>query len=88
MPGLVGFSGRINDPEVIKAIENRNKSGRGCIYIGIPLPLIIYLIVSFVSDEVDTVDALIFGGGVSVVFFCFTYLANILAMQSAVGMAL
>jgi hypothetical protein len=39
MPGLVGFSGRINDPEVIKEIEDRNKKGRGCIFIGILLPL-------------------------------------------------
>lgn len=68
MPGLVGFSGRINDPEVIKEIEDRNKKGRGCIFIGIPLPLIIFLIVSFASDEVGTADALVFGGGVSVVF--------------------
>jgi ribosomal protein S27AE len=61
MPGLVGFSRRINDPEVIKEIEDRNKKGRGCIFIGIPLPFIIFLIVSFVSDEVDTLDAIVFG---------------------------
>jgi len=68
VPGLVGFSERINDPEVIKKIEDNNKKGRGCIFIGIPLPLIIFLIVSFVSAEVETMDALIFGGGISFVF--------------------
>lgn len=68
MPGLVGFSERINDPEVMKEIEDRNKKGRGCIIIGIPLPFIIFLIVSFATEEVSTVDALIFGGGISVVF--------------------
>jgi hypothetical protein len=71
MPGLIGFSERINDPEVMKKIEDRNKKGRGCIIIGIPLPLIIFLIVSFASEEVRTVDALVFGGGVSAVFLLF-----------------
>jgi phosphoheptose isomerase len=33
MPGLVGFSGHINDPEVIKKIEDGNKKGRGCIFL-------------------------------------------------------
>ncbi len=78
VPGLVGFSGRINDPEVIKKIEDRNKEGRGCIFIGIPLPLIIYLIVSFVSEEVSTMDALVFGGGISVVFLLFYLFAEYL----------
>jgi ribosomal protein L40E len=81
MPGLVGFSGHINDPEVIKKIEDGNKKGRGCIFIGISLPLIIYLIVSFVSDEVDTMDALVFGGGLSVLFLLIylfgEYLTNV-----------
>ncbi len=71
MPGCVGFSERINDPEVIKKIEKRNKKGRGCIIIGVPLPLIIFLIVSFASEEVRTVDALVFGGGISVVILLF-----------------
>jgi hypothetical protein len=70
-PGCVGFSERINDPEVIKKIEERNKKGRGCIIIGVPLPLIIFLIVSFASEEVRTVDALVFGGGISVVILLF-----------------
>lgn len=78
MQGLVGFSGRINDPEVIKEIEDRYKKGRGCIFIGIPLPFIIFLIVSFASDEVNTVDALVFGGGISVVFLLFYLFAAFL----------
>ncbi|HHU79187.1 MAG: zinc-ribbon domain-containing protein [Caldicoprobacterales bacterium] len=68
VPGLVGFSGRINDPEVFKKIEEMSKKGRGCIFFGVLLPFIIYLIVSLVSDEVDTMDAFVFGGGLSVVF--------------------
>jgi hypothetical protein len=66
--GFFGFSERINDPEIIKEIEERDKKGRGCIFIGIPLPLVILLIVSLVSDEVGTKDALVFGGGISFVF--------------------
>lgn len=68
MSGFVGFSGRINDPEVIKNIEDDNKKGRGCIFIGIPLPLIILLIAGVVTDEVSTTDALVIGGGISFVF--------------------
>lgn len=67
VPIGIGFSDRINHPEVIKEIADREKKGRGCIFIGIPMPFIIYLIVSLVSDEVSTKDALVFGGGISVV---------------------
>lgn len=80
LPRYIGFSERINDPEVIKQIEHNNKKGRGCIFIGIPLPFIIFLIVSFVSEEIRTADALVFGGGISVVFLLFylfgSYLTN------------
>lgn len=71
MPRYIGFSERINYPEVIKEIEERSKKGRGCIFIGIPLPFIIFLMVSFASEEVRLVDALVFGGGISVVFLLF-----------------
>ena len=78
--GSVGFSDKINDPKIIESMEKSKKAGRGCVYILIPLPLIIYLIVSFVSDEVETKDALIIGGAISVVFLLFnlftTYLSD------------
>ena len=79
MPGLIGFSERINDPEVIKEIEERKKKGRGCIIIGIPLPLIIFLVVSFATEEVSRMDALVFGGGMSVVFLLFYLFSNFLS---------
>jgi hypothetical protein len=79
MPGYIGFSERINDPEVMKEIEDSNKKGRGCIFIGIPLPLVIFLVVSLVSDEVGTLDALVFGGGISVVFLLFYLFSNFLS---------
>ena len=78
VPGLVGFSGRINDPEVIKEIKDRDRKGSGCIFIGILLPFIIYLIVSLVSEEVSTMDALVFGGGISFVFLLFYLFAAFL----------
>lgn len=78
MPGRIGFSERINNPEVMKELEDRKKKGRGCMIIGIPLPFIIYLIVSFASEEVRTVDALVFGGGISVVFLLFYLFGNFL----------
>ncbi len=74
--GLVGFSNRINAPEVIEYISKSNKSARGCAFVLIPLPFIIYTIVSFVSDEVQTADALIFGGGISLVFLFFYLLTK------------
>ncbi len=80
MSGRVGFSERINHPEVIKELEERKKKGNGCIVIGILLPFIIYLIVSFTSEEVSTKDALVFGGGISLVllllFLFASYLSN------------
>lgn len=68
VPLSIGFSDRINNPEVINTIDERKKRGRGCIFIGIPLPLIILLIVSYASEELGLNDALVFGGGLSFVF--------------------
>lgn len=78
MPACIGFSNHINNPEVMKTIEDIDKKGRGCIYIGIPLPLIIFLIVSFATEEVKTVDALVFGGGISLVFVLFYFFGSFL----------
>ncbi|NLO48459.1 MAG: zinc ribbon domain-containing protein [Clostridiales bacterium] len=69
--GLVGFSDRIISPEAIEYIKQSKKSARGCAFVLVPLPFIIYMIVSFVSDEVETADALVFGGGISVAFLLF-----------------
>ncbi|HBR32520.1 MAG: zinc ribbon domain-containing protein [Eubacteriales bacterium] len=74
--GSVGFSDKINDPRITESIKKGKKSARGCAFILIPLPLIIYLVVSFVSDEVDTTDALVIGGAISGVFFLFNLLTN------------
>ncbi|NLB60988.1 MAG: zinc-ribbon domain-containing protein [Clostridiales bacterium] len=73
--GSVGFSDKINDPKILESIEKRKKFSRGCAFIMIPLPLIIYLIVSFVSEEVETIDALVIGGAISFVFFLFILLS-------------
>ena len=86
--GLVGLSERINDPEIIKEIEERDKKGRGCIFIGIPLPLIIFLIVSLATEEVSTADALVLAAEYQLCFWCFMYLAIFFLTQSAAGMAL
>lgn len=64
----VGFSDKINDQKIVESIEKSKKFSRGCAFITIPLPLIIYLIVSLVSDEVETTDAFVIGGTISVVF--------------------
>lgn len=77
--GRVGFSDKINDPKIIESMEKSKKAGRDCIYILIPLPLIIYLIVSFVSDEVELKDALIIGGAISVIFLLFNLFTSFLS---------
>jgi len=73
--GRVGFSDKINDPKIVESIKKSKKFSRGCAFIMIPLPLIIYLIVSFVSDEVNTTDALVIGGAISVVFLLINLLS-------------
>lgn len=75
LTGRIGFSDRINAPEITEYIRKSKKSARGCAFILIPLPFVVYLIVSFVSDEVETADALIFGAGISIAFF-FIYLLS------------
>lgn len=75
----LGFSDRINSPEVIEYVRKSNKSARGCAFVLIPLPFVIYMIVSFVSDEVKTADALIFGGGMSAVFLLIYLLSKFIS---------
>lgn len=73
--GSIGFSNRINAPEIVEHIKKSKRSARGCAFVVVPLPFIIYVIVSFVSDEVKTADALVFGGGISVAFLLFYLLS-------------
>jgi len=73
--GSVGFSDKIHDPKIAESIKKGKKSARGCAFILVPLPLIIYLIVSFVSDEVETIDALVIGGAISGVLLLISFLS-------------
>lgn len=77
--GSIGFSDRINSPEVIEYVKKSNRSALGCAFVLVPLPFAIYMIVSFVSDEVETADALIFGGGISVAFLLLYLLSRFIS---------
>ena len=65
--GSIGFSAAINDPVVKEHIKKSNKTTVGCMIFGAPIPFIVMLIASLVGDEISVTDALIFGGGLSVI---------------------
>lgn len=66
-----GFSDRVNNPEILAAIKKGRKTAGIFGLFLVPLPLIGFVIYSFVSDKMELPQALIAGGVVSAVFLLF-----------------
>lgn len=64
----IGFSDRIHSPEFIEALKKSKKASAGCAAIFIPIPLIIYIIAFFATDEITLSDVIFIGGGISLFF--------------------
>lgn len=67
----VGFSDRVNNPEILAAVKKNRTMGKVFALIIVPLPLIGFLIYSFVSDKMETAQALKYGAIVSAIFLLF-----------------
>ena len=71
-----GFSQRVNDPEILAAVKKNKKAGRAFALFIVPLPLIICIIISFFNSEFKFIDALVYGGIISFIFFLFTFISS------------
>ena len=67
-----GFSDRVNHPEILEAVRKNRKASKIFAFITIPLPIIGFLIYSYVSGDIKTGQALIYGLLVSFVFLLFS----------------
>ena len=63
-----GFSDRVNDPEILKAVKNNKKYSKIFAVVIVPIPLIGFLIYSFTSDSMTTTQGLLYGAIISFVF--------------------
>lgn len=66
-----GFSDRVNDPEILAAVRKSRKTAAVFAFFLVPLPLLGFVIYSFVSDKMETAQALKFGAIISGVFLLF-----------------
>lgn len=68
---MAGYSNRVNDPQILAAVKKNQKTSMIFSFILVPLPLIGFLIFSFVNDELEPQQGLIYGACVSAVFLVF-----------------
>ncbi|MBQ3889441.1 MAG: hypothetical protein II738_06820 [Clostridia bacterium] len=66
-----GFSDRVNHPDILAAVKKGRKSAGIFGLFLVPLPLIGFVVYSFVGDKMELPQALIAGGVVSAVFLLF-----------------
>ena len=63
-----GYSDRINHPDLLKAAKKQKKAGRIFGVILIFLPILGFFLYSQITGEMETMDALKYGGIISAVF--------------------
>ena len=71
-----GWSARINDPELLAALQKQRKAAKKAGAIIIPLPLIGFAIYGAISDKMSIGQALIYGAIVSIVFLIFALIGK------------
>jgi hypothetical protein len=71
-----GWSDRVNDPELLAALQKQKKAGKRLSAFIVPLPLIGFLIYGAVSDNMEIGKALLYGAIVSVIFLIFALIGG------------
>lgn len=67
-----GFSGRVNDPQLLAAVKkNRRAAGIFSLFL-IPLPFVGFVVYSMFSDKIEIDQAVKYGGVLSVILLIFT----------------
>lgn len=67
----IGYSGRVNDPEILAAVKKQRKSAGIFLFFLVPLPLLGFILYSLISGEMEMSQALLIGGIVSGIFLLF-----------------
>ena len=73
----VGYSDRVNDPEILKAVKKNKKIGGIIGVIIVFLPLIGFTIYSMVSDKMEPKQGVTYGAFISAVFLLFALISAI-----------
>ncbi|MBR4761841.1 MAG: hypothetical protein IK086_04325 [Clostridia bacterium] len=69
--GPVGFSSRVNDPEILAAVKKSRGIAKAFGLILVPLPFIGFLVYSLITGEMETSEAMLYGAIISGVFLVF-----------------
>lgn len=80
---LVGFSDRVNDPEILAAVKKVRSAAKVFTFILVPLPFLGFLIYSLISDKMETSDGLLYGAIISGVFLVFSLISLLKGRASA-----
>ena len=72
-----GYSDRVNDPEILKALKNNKKAAGIFALFIVPLPLIGFTVYSLVSDKMETKQGVLYGAIVSAVFLFFAVISAV-----------
>ena len=67
----IGYSSRVNDPEILETVRKQRKSAGIFLFVLVPLPLIGFVLYSVISGDMEMSEALKIGGIVSGVFLLF-----------------
>lgn len=66
-----GFSDRVNDPEILAAVQKNRKVAKIFTLFFVPIPFIGFVIYSLVTGKLELPQAALYGGVISVVFLVF-----------------
>jgi len=69
--GLIGFSERYREPEILEAARKNKKFAVGCLWFLVLLPLLGMPVAGLLVDDLPLGEAVIIGGGIALVMLIF-----------------
>lgn len=66
-----GFSDRVNHPEILAAVRRTRKASKLAAFFIVPIPLIGFCLYALITGEMESSEAIRYGGFVSLVFLIF-----------------
>ncbi len=64
----VGYSARVNDPEILAAMKKNKKAARVLGALLVPLPLVGFTVYGLVSDKIEPGQGVLYGAVISLIF--------------------
>ncbi|MBR4896702.1 MAG: zinc ribbon domain-containing protein, partial [Clostridia bacterium] len=65
---MLGFSDRVNHPEILAAVKKNRKTSNLWMFFLVPIPLIGFYLYALITEEMEPSAALRYGGIVSLIF--------------------